>query len=1237
MAAVLIERVRPAGSGPTAGDAAARTERLREVQDRLTRLGAVLSRAAQQAAHLSDNAGALAGDRAALSRLFRGLEEAAAVDSRMALAVRAHNLGVVAWSGAASEMRGLESAPGPRTFVLAGSVTTTLVVQEPIVGTKGGSKEGSKGESIEGSTGYVTAELPVRVQRNIRNEFLRDFDLLSDGLPGVEVHYADVRDPGPDPFPSSASAPGGAPPSLAVLQSPDGRVLGLARARAVEPAALKEASAQGYRRAAVLLGVLAALAAFASAASRGAGLFWGVTGFRLLLLAAGGFGRLGLPFAMARPETYSSPALGPLLATPLDLLATAVWAVIAAGVALDATLARPAPRSSAARVVLALLASLGLSAAALALIRDTVAHSQLDLAAVTLIPKSPVHFVIHVALLLILAAAALLAMALWASAGPAVATRRARIGLSGLDPVTLIGLALGGTALLAVLLYPALAFFGEQAARAQIEREYAPLVRDLPRRRALLLEESARAIDELHLLEDESEVATPGVEELAFSVWSSTALPQAGASAVEIRDVAGNVLSRFALDLPTLAAAGPPPPLAPEGWTTSREAITVGTAERPVLHSRRRLTYDGQARGALHLYLADDDSSLPFLLARDPYMALYRAPPRSFVRAQPLGFFTFDARAALLSTSAERPPSLPREVAARVRAAPRDAPASGEWVTLPVDGAPAHVFFFNAGDRICGLSLPRPGLGAHAAGLLEAVVALGLIVGLALLLGLAARSLLGRKAFSLSALAATVRSRFALRLFLAFLLLALVPVGVLVLARRIVTERLSHFYEDQALERAAFAQKAVADYALFQRREAPGSRPVTDPALVWVASLIRNDLDVFGRGRLVASSKRELYASGLLSSRLSGSVYRDLVLEAQPEALRTESIGRFSGLVAFVPVPLGGAEPAVLSIPLAVRQRELQATLDELDRAMKLSALGFLVIAGLAAHSMSRRISGPLRALTAATRRIADGDLGARVETQNRDEILALVDSFNKMARDLEGQRDELERSNRLAAWAEMARQVAHEVKNPLTPIQLSAEHLKRLHRDKSSDFDAVLQECTETILKQVRKLRGIVTEFSAFARPPATALRSEDLRSVVESAVRPYRRHLPPGVSLELEAAGPLPPVAVDRRLLERALVNMVENALQAVQDEGRVVLRLRADSAEGRVLVEVEDDGPGMSAEARGRAFEPFFSTKTDGSGLGLALVKKIAEDHGGGVALASVPGEGARVSLWLPVERP
>src|SRR5262249_51923737 len=148
--------------------------------------------------------------------------------------------------------------------------------------------------------------------------------------------------------------------------------------------------------------------------------------------------------------------------------------------------------------------------------------------------------------------------------------------------------------------------------------------------------------------------------------------------------------------------------------------------------------------------------------------------------------------------------------------------------------------------------------------------------------------------------------------------------------------------------------------------------------------------------------------------------------------------------------------------------------------------------------------------------RIAAGDLEARVTARSRDELRQLVESFNRMARDLDAQRRELERSNRLAAWAEMARQVAHEVKNPLTPIQISAQHLQRVFKNGSADFGAALETCTTTILEQVRKLREIVTEFSAFARPPAAERARASLVALVGKAMTPYRAALPAGVQLE-------------------------------------------------------------------------------------------------------------------------
>jgi signal transduction histidine kinase len=583
----------------------------------------------------------------------------------------------------------------------------------------------------------------------------------------------------------------------------------------------------------------------------------------------------------------------------------------------------------------------------------------------------------------------------------------------------------------------------------------------------------------------------------------------------------------------------------------------------------------------------------------------------------------------MLFSSADRPPALDPGLADRA------AHPGGVWATIPVDGRPQHTFLFKEGERTFGLCYPRIGALRFCADLVEAVSSLTLVSLAVVFLVVVARTLLGLPGLSLAALYGAVERRFALRVFAAFVILAVLPMGVLqVIVGKFVRDRFWKESDDQALELAGVARKAVEDFAFFQRGEAPSQRPVTDAALVWVASLIRNDLDVFDRERLLASSKRELYASGLLSDRISGPVYRALVLEGQPAFLGREVIGDFSYRVVSVPVSLG-ARGGILSIPLALREREVEAALDDLERTINLASVLFLGLAAVLAHSMSRRISGPIQALTRATHRVAQGDLAARVETARRDELQGLVDAFNQMAGDLSRQRSELERSNRLAAWAEMARQVAHEIKNPLTPIQLSAEHLRRVFRDPGGDFAATLETCTGSILKQVQILRDIATEFSAFARPPAPTPEPVDLAALARDVLRPYERVLPSGVSLRLDLDGQPLFALGDRRLLERALVNLIENALQAVLDRGDVTLRLSVQ--EQRVEIAVEDTGPGVSPEVRARAFEPFFSTKTSGSGLGLALVKKIAEDHGGGVALESPPGGGAKAVLWLPRATP
>ena len=1264
------------GRGDSSARAAARAEaRLRGLEGRSHLLVRAVQVAAERAAAVLEARVALGGQHAALPRLFRVLEALRpSLHETPALAIEDIRGTTLAWAGRIHDRflpRG--AMPGERRIYLAvGSVSTILVACAPIYGPDGR------------PAGRATAELPLQVHRNIPNAYLSDFDRLADGEPGVQVRYIDVDAPD-DVDRALPPLPSGVTAREAELRAPDGTLLANARVLVSSDDAELRRVALRYRRAASACAGLAVLVWTLTTPLGWGRASLGATVGRLILLALGS-PLPGPDSPLLSPDTYASTlpwrafAVDALLRNPVDLLLTTAWLLLLALAALRAALRAASRPPSHLRPLAADLAALPLLALTFGWISDTLANCTLDLETLWLLPQSLPHLAMHLALLFILGTGASLLAASMAWAGPfplgsrglllraagwaalgalayrvwprevsglplasalilfvlaaAVGNWRRRVDrwLAGATPGQRLALGLAAVATGATLLYPSLVHFGEKSARLQIERDHAPLILRQPRWREYILEEVRRRIDALKMLEETPPgPRRPLLEELAFSVWSATDLAAFGfSSAVEIQDPEGRVISRFALNLPSLGA--PPPLPAAATWEVGSERLALGSVTRPVLHARKLLIYHGEVHGAIHVYVGDDFWDLPFLTDRDPYSVLFRSAAPRAVGPRLLGLLVYARDRSLVFSSSDRPPALGADLLRRLEAAVSER----LWTTIPIDGHPTHAYFFRDSERIYAILLPRLGAGRFTADLVEAASGMTLLALACLLAVMALRDLLGRGTLSLSALAGQVSRRFSLRLFVAFAAVGSLPVVVLQLVvREFVADRLRRESERQALDLAGIARKAVEDFALLQRREPSGARPVTDEALVYIASLVRNDLDVFEGGRLLASSKRELYASGLLPSRVSGEVFRALALEGQPAALRTETIGGFSYLAASVPVRLDTSEPGLLSMPLALRQREVQAVLEDLHRTVRLASLLFLAAAALLAQSMARRISGPIRDLTEATRRIARGDLEARVAPVSRDELRELMDAFNQMAGDLDRQRHDLERSNRLAAWAEMARQVAHEVKNPLTPIQLSAEHLRRVFRDHSSDFGATLDRCTETILNQVASLRRIVTEFSAFARPPSGVLEPQDMRGLVRDVLAPYRAALPPEITLAVEMPASAPVVNGDRRLLERAVVNLVENALQAVGERGEIAVRLQLRN--GRAEVEVEDSGPGLDPEIRERVFEPFFSTKTQGSGLGLALVRKIAEDHGGGVELTSAPGRRTRAVLWLPLGSP
>ncbi|HEY7725539.1 MAG TPA: ATP-binding protein, partial [Anaeromyxobacteraceae bacterium] len=250
-------------------------------------------------------------------------------------------------------------------------------------------------------------------------------------------------------------------------------------------------------------------------------------------------------------------------------------------------------------------------------------------------------------------------------------------------------------------------------------------------------------------------------------------------------------------------------------------------------------------------------------------------------------------------------------------------------------------------------------------------------------------------------------------------------------------------------------------------------------------------------------------------------------------------------------------------------------------------------------------------------------------------EVRELVAAFNAMTADLAASRERAAAAERVAAWREVARRLAHEIKNPLTPIQLAFQQLEARGAAlpaRDPDFARLLAEAGEIVREEIGTLQRLVDEFSGFARLPEVRAEPADLAEFVED----FRRTSPlEGADLEVAAPGGPLPVSLDRALMRRVLANLCRNAVEAARPE-RARVRLELSRRGNQALLVVEDRGPGLPAAGRERLFDPYFTTKPEGTGLGLAVVRKIVLQHGGDVAAADRPGGGARFTVALPLAR-
>ncbi len=419
------------------------------------------------------------------------------------------------------------------------------------------------------------------------------------------------------------------------------------------------------------------------------------------------------------------------------------------------------------------------------------------------------------------------------------------------------------------------------------------------------------------------------------------------------------------------------------------------------------------------------------------------------------------------------------------------------------------------------------------------------------------------------------------------------------------------------------AQDAAERPFLTEVRVARGDGHADVRALLAACVADRSNMQLWVVGGRVLSSS---YVADLAS----GSHDVEMVLSegvAEPDSADQRLVHAFDD---------AEGEPAAHLVAL-LDDSALETQLASLDRGLLFAGLFAVFLALLVGGASAIWLSRPLAELEEATRRVGAGDLTATVTVRSGGEVGKALGAFNDMTRELRRTQRKLLRAERIAAWRDIARRIAHEIKNPLSPIQISIETMRKTYKKQHPDFPEIFEESTLTILEEVERLRRIVTEFSQFARMPRPR---SDVLNVVEIVSHVVSLHRDEGVSFEVK--GKVGEIKGDRDQLTQVLENLVKNAIEASGGGGeeggtagpvKVIVEPWGEGAS----IRIQDSGPGIPEEERLRIFEPYYTTKAGGTGLGLAIVHRIVGDHGGSVEIGDAPGGGAELLVQLPAEGP
>jgi signal transduction histidine kinase len=681
-------------------------------------------------------------------------------------------------------------------------------------------------------------------------------------------------------------------------------------------------------------------------------------------------------------------------------------------------------------------------------------------------------------------------------------------------------------------------------------------------------------------------------------------------SALEILGPDDGLLARFALNVPrvfrmeTGFAAG-------TEWTISRLAVPFLGKKKDFIVGQKEWTGGGRRLGRTVIYYSLDDAMLPFLYSANPYYEILRVHSLPSLEQFDIRMAVFDEDGRILFNPGRIATGLPASLVHFL-----DDAGEGRWTRISDKGIRYDVFAFRSGRRIYAFLSPPLTWVRYATGVLKLLV---LVAAIFLFPLYAAHLLLGRERRH-------PLWSFANRVYISFAAVALIPLLLFtVFSRGFFSRMFAQQFVEKAESLASTARSVMDDF--LQRQEQAEVQAPPEDLMLWISTTIQNDVNLYREGRLVSSSRSEFFDAGMFPVLLDGEIYYRIQFENNPYYAQEQSIGKFAFRTLTIPYTAVGPR-LMISLPFPFEREELAAATREVfELILVLSAVFFLTVIILA-RGIGSMLVMPIRKLLDGTREASLGNLDFALDYRRRDEMRTLFEGFNAMIRSLKDHQRELADLGKKAAWAEMARKVAHEIKNPLTPIQLSAEHLLRVFEDKREDFEPALRESLSYIVSEVDNLRRIAQEFLETSRDVVQRREPLALDEIVRETVTPYQSLLSRRIAFTIEVEGTDFRVSGDRDKIKIALRNILTNAIESIRGQGTILVRLA--SAPGQITLRISDTGVGIEKDLLDRIFEPYFSTKDVGTGLGLPIARKIIEDHQGAIEISSEPGRGTTITI-------